>query len=943
MKNLLKDKGKIYPVILGFFLGLIAPWFILGYWTRWLFFPDFGRILFLILISVVSALILIFSTVTLWEKIVGSQSRKKSLLTLVLVIGSCTLGSLLLRADLPLALSNPFQVHEISIEKIPVAGGDNQNKISFKFFSAYGRTIFFPSLDWSGGWISSGETITNSSNDGIPLDYRFLENRLTDSFSLQILKSPGSGQAQIITPDRAITLDFSSKTNETETIMIDMEAIQKPSRLFMAVELLLQIVILTILISFTVLSISAIYQWIAELSFRAVNWIFGISHPKILQITRRHLLIILVFIGAILFLIDPAILLFFINCILLCLFSIFLTSLFQLNNVIAFLIAFYFLAYSDLVLIIEILGGLAYLNPLGITLLQVIFSGAACMLWIRRKKPDLLGPIRPFFSSGNREIFMTAIRENREIALLMISVMVSHAITFLKIILVPQNYDDILTAYLSRVGYWMQNQSLYPWNTSTYNLSQIVYPLNGQVPLVWSTALLKSSALIGFLQWFSLPIGLLAIYGISRRFKLTRWQSLLGALLFALFPNVIMQSSSALTDLIIACIFVSMVYLFMSGIKNEDRSLLALSAIGLGLMIGVKQTAIFLLPGLGILLLLITFDLKKRSLRSLMYWCVAAIFSVFLLGAYIYLMNYVNFGNFGGSAEIVEKNFSQLDLLSKPQSVLRLAGSNLYQLMISAFFDNFFVDILHPYFINFYSLIPASSPIYNYFPLDRYLQGIAWIGPVGFLLSFATLFKLLQKAIKEKKWVLWGISALIIPYIASFLILKSNVVAMSRYLLLIVVILMPFTPFVLNNRRIRHWVIVLSIILAGITLVDEGFKPLRGPNAIWNRTYSEKQTMRFPELRPLFNNIAMNVPEDATMGIILPSKFPQALLFTLDFSRRIIQIEPTPQEIKLDVLQKDGIEYLLVEKKLIADGLKLPPELKELFNTGEAPILFAVP
>lgn len=943
MTNLLTNQGKIYPAILGFFLGLIAPWFILGYWTRWLFFPEFGKILFLILTSAISVLFLVFSSLTLWGMISNPLYRKKSLVTLLLIVGLCTLGSLLFRADLPLALSNPFKVHEISIEKIPMAGSDDQNKISFDFSSAYGKTIFFPSLEWSGGWTSSGETISNSSNDGKPLNYRFLENRLTDSFSIRLHKSPSSGQAHLITPDREITLDFSSETNETETILIDLEGIQKPSRIFMLVEFFLQILILTILITFTLLSMPAVYRGVTDLSFRAVNWFSSLFLSKILQIKISRLLFILVFIGVILFLIDPAIFLFAINCVLLCLFSIFLTSIFNLKNVIAYIIAFYVLAYSDLVLIIEILGGLAYLNPLGITLLQIIFSGAAWQLWLRWKKPDLVGPFRLFFSGDQPKMIMDVIRENKEIALLMLSVLVSHAITFIKILLVPQNYDDILTAYLSRVGYWIQNQSLHPWNTSTYNLSQIVYPLNGQVPLVWSASLLKSSALIGFLQWFSLPIGILAIYGISRQFGLARWQSWLGALLFALFPNVIMQSSSALTDLLIACLFVSMVYLFICGLQGEDRSLMTLSAISLGLMIGVKQTAIFLLPGLAVLLLFIHLDLKKRSLKSLMNWCLAAIISVFLLGAYVYLMNYVNFGNFGGSAEIVEKNFSQLDFLTIPGKVLRLAGSNLYQLMISALFDNFFVEALHPYFVDFYSLIPTSSPIHNYFPMDRYLQGIAWIGPIGFFLSFAALFKLLQKAIKEKKWVYWGIFALIIPFTASFLILKSNVVAMSRYLLLIVVMLMPFIPFVLKNRMVRQWVIVLSIILAGITLLDEGFKPLRGPNAIWNLTCAEKQTMRFPELRPLFNNIAMNVPEDATMGILLPSKFPQALLFSPDFSRRIIQIEPTPDEIQLIELKNDGIEFLLVEKKLITDGLRLPSELKELFNTREAPILFAVP
>ena len=804
-----------------------------------------------------------------------------------------------------------------------------------------------PSLEWRGGWTFSDKTISNNSNYSIPLKYRFLENRLSDTFYIQLYRSPSSGQAQLITPDREIILNFFSATNETKMISIDLLNIRKPSLFFMFVELIIQVFIfsipITLLISQIIRGISFFFQWIMGISYKIIDTFLDLSLRKNYQNKKNSLLYLLIFISMILFLIKPAILLFEINGLLLCLFTIFLTSLFNLKNAIAFIIAFYFLAYSDLVLLIEILGGLAYLNPMGITLLQIIFSGAAYLLWVRKKKPDLLGPLRPLFSGDYQQIFMKAIRDNKEIALLMVSVLTCHTITFIKIILVPQNFDDILTAYLSRVGYWMQNQSLHPWNTSTYNLSQIVYPLNGQVPLVWSASLLKSSALTGFLQWFSLPIGVLAIYGISKQFGFNRWQAWLGALLFALFPNVILQTSTALTDLLIACLFVSMVYLFICGLQDEDRNLLTLSAIGMGLMIGVKQTAIILLPGLAIFLWFIYLDQKKHSIKPLITWSLLAIISVLLIGAYIYLMNYVSFSNFGGPDAIVKKNFNQLVLFSKPGKLFQLVGENLYRLVVSAFLDNFFAEFMYPYYKFFYSLIPATSPIYYYFPLNLYQKGIAWIGQIGFFLICTLLIILFRKALKEKRWIYWGIFALIIPFTLSFLILKLSIWALSRYLLLIVVIIMPFIPFVLRNRLVRQWVIVLSIILAGITLVDEGFKPLRGPNAIWNLTYAEKQTMRFPELRPLFKNIEMNVPEDATMGIILPSKFPQALLFTPDFSRRIIQIEPAPQEIKLVELQNKGIEYLLVEKKLITDGLRLPSELKELFNTGEAPILFAVP
>jgi len=936
----------ILPGLLGGLLGLLAPWFVLGYWTRWLFFPNPQRLLFILVISLISIAVFSFFSIQIWKRITSGGLRTKELLIFLLIFGVSLAVSLVFRADLPFALSNPFRVYEISITKITQPELTYQKPISFSLQSSYGKSIFIPSLKWQGGWVSSGDRISHHAEDTLPLTYRFLENRISDRFYLLIYKSPESGRAEVITPDQTLQLDFFANTNSTQTISLDIKAIRKPAMFFMIIELLTQVLIFTIFSAFFVFFISAGINWLGEISYWCITkcsrlFTFGFTGLKSWKLTTLAYIILIA--GGLVFLLRSSILIFTYNCLLLGAFALLTTSLFNVRNTIAYFIALNLLAFSNLVLIVEIAGGLAILNANGITLIQLILTIASWIVWMRAGKPSLFGPIQNMSGKSFRQILLDATGEHKEVALLFLATLLTHSITFLKIIFVPQNYDDILTAYYSRVGYWMQNQSLYPWNTSTYNLSQIVYPLNGQIPLTWSASLLHSNALGGFLQWIFLPIGILSIYGIARFYSLKRWQAFLGALIFALFPNVIMQSSSALTDLLIACLLVSTLYLFMCGLRDENKGLLTLSAIGMGLTVGVKQTAIFLLPGLAIFMFFTFLDMKKKSIALLIRWIFKASVSVLLLGAYIYIMNFINFGNFGGTRDIVEKNFSQLGLFSNPSSLISLAGSNLYQLILSSFFDNFFVDFFHPHFAAIYQHIPTSSPIYNYFPMNRYLLGISWIGQVGFILFCAVLVKLLIKAVKERRWAFWGIFAVVIPFTVSFLILKSNVVAMSRYLLLVVIVIMPFVPFVLNNKIIRQWAIVLSIILAGVTLVTEGFKPLRGENAIWKLSYSEKATMRFPELRPLLNDINRLVPEDATMGIILPSKFPQALLFTPDFSRKIIQIEPTPQEVRLNDLRNDGIEFLLVEKKLITDGLKLPPELKELFNSGEAPVLFAVP
>ena len=54
---------------------------------------------------------------------------------------------------------------------------------------------------------------------------------------------------------------------------------------------------------------------------------------------------------------------------------------------------------------------------------------------------------------------------------------------------IPQNLDDVLTAYLARVGYWIQHGDMSPFPTSIYNSVQVSYPANAQLPVLRSIVL----------------------------------------------------------------------------------------------------------------------------------------------------------------------------------------------------------------------------------------------------------------------------------------------------------------------------------------------------------------------------------------------------------------------------------------------------------------------
>ena len=72
--------------------------------------------------------------------------------------------------------------------------------------------------------------------------------------------------------------------------------------------------------------------------------------------------------------------------------------------------------------------------------------------------------------------------------------------------------------------------------------------------------------------------------------------------------------------------------------------MLSLSGLALGLGLGTKQTLLFLLPGLALVLGLILLYRGRSHLRGLVVWAASGLASFLLLGAYMFVVNQVNFG-----------------------------------------------------------------------------------------------------------------------------------------------------------------------------------------------------------------------------------------------------------------------------------------------------------
>ena len=97
---------------------------------------------------------------------------------------------------------------------------------------------------------------------------------------------------------------------------------------------------------------------------------------------------------------------------------------------------------------------------------------------------------------------------------------------------------------------------------------------------------------VGLVQLLALAAACIAIVGIARRLGLSRAAALFGALAFATFTVVALQTPTALTDLVVASLLIVCAYFAL----GSSRAELGLCATALALGIGTKGTAVFALP-----------------------------------------------------------------------------------------------------------------------------------------------------------------------------------------------------------------------------------------------------------------------------------------------------------------------------------------------------------
>lgn len=595
----------------------------------------------------------------------------------------------------------------------------------------------------------------------------------------------------------------------------------------------------------------------------------------------------------------------------------------------AALLSVYLLSYANIVLVGEITNSFYLLNSPWLWLaLHFALAAAAWLAWWQAGEPSIA---TPWTGADGRVLpagLGATVKKWPDLWVLGVGVGLVFLFSAFLIWIVPPNNNDSLATHMSRIGYWLQRGAFFPWPSQ--RVWQITYPVNMQLQMFWTILFLRSDRIVEIVQWLGALAALPAIFGLARLLGATRPQAAFAALVYATFPEIILESTTTQNDLVAGTLFAAVIYLLFLGITRRHAGMLVLSGLALGLGLGTKQTLLFLLPGLAVVLGLILLYHGRSHLRGLLAWATSSLAAFLLLGAYMFVVNQVNFGTPMGPETVVDAQTGG----QTSQSLVQNLVYNTFRLAYQMIDPTGLPDPVCGYSFKLKGLVAEMLTQATHFPVEssaavapghqfilreRYVlqEDAAWYGPIFSFLVLPALFYQLVLGMKRKNALRVGIFLLAL----TFLLIDATFRPgwdrfQGRYFIPVVMIATAAIAFLFRPGRwpavLRWAVTILALVIAANTFLLGTGKPVSGEYAVWNTSRMEQITIQSFYMRAPAQMVDANVPADATVGLLTCGPYLEYPFFREDFRRRLVQVYPPEQVRDEGWLRAQGIEYLLV-------------------------------
>jgi hypothetical protein len=631
--------------------------------------------------------------------------------------------------------------------------------------------------------------------------------------------------------------------------------------------------------------------------------------------------------------------------------TLWILSIIRFKSKISFLFGAFIIFFVKIVAIGHIGHTLSLLNSIPFYLLAMsILFVSSFFVWRRHNYPSMLGPLQSvdLTNISIKKIFQSPWKD---LYLLFIFTVLVYAISLYVGIKIPPNNNDSIAVHLSRILYWLQNGNYNPWPTVRY--TQLIYPVNSSLILLWSMLLSNSDKFVAGLNWISAIICSIGVYGIAKMLGAKKEPAVFTALIFLSYPIVLLQSSTTQTGLISGALLAITIYFFFNGIHSSQRIDFIFSGIALGLVLGNRHTAFFILPGLGLSFLYFWLILKKLKGKNISFFISSTIITFLFLGSQIYFMNYSQYGNPLGPKEIISRQIEKVSQTETDAPNLLVTISRfLFQAAdpstLPSPFWRYGVEIKGIVGEKIFSWlnIPIAGNVENdkyYFDLyapTRMGEDTSWYGLLGFLVIMPTFLVASYKGFKNKDDLIISIFLIAAFYFVTTSLLTTGwSLNRGRYFVPSFFIATPLAYIWFEEKRRRIFFGLFTLFVAGFSmaftiiynpakeLTPKHIPPLfmseddpfyDGHSFYWNMfkndiSWGDMVGMQTEDSRLQYSMLDNNAPQDATVAFIaFDGFFRDYGYFGENFTRTVVPIYPDNQLYNLNWLDEKDIDYILV-------------------------------
>lgn len=477
--------------------------------------------------------------------------------------------------------------------------------------------------------------------------------------------------------------------------------------------------------------------------------------------------------------------------------SYLLASVLDKDKSIKGLIYIFISAFAQVVLISEVLSVFKpMLKPMNFLICNVVLLILTLIIWFVMQKPLWSVDCRPTFNK-----IKTCFSLDKSLYILLFGWLFLVGISLFICFFDPGASGDGKIYHILRAVHWSINSSINHFPTSEFRNN--VFPINSEILYTWIYIFLHKTLFLGFFSFTGYVFSMIGVYKLMDYFKICVRKRLWTLFIVSSFACVLLQMCDTETDIIIASLVTSAMFLFLDALKNENKVTLFMSALCYAMAIGTKSTGGLTVPAMTVFVLWFIF--KYKNFKYLLYYILFGAINFSLFGAYNYVANYIAYGNFVANAGAVATQTNVYGFKGTLANFIRhcytfvdFTGFNISE-DFKSYLDYGRDLILTTAHVNTIPERISSRP--ELFANNLVLTPFCGCGVLGIFILIPCWFLSLLQPIKYRKrfasaMLLFGIllfinlvslSAVIafmqanIRFITSFIIISSPIIAMSYF------------------------------------------------------------------------------------------------------------------------------------------------------------------